>query len=67
MPKVADAQYGFCAAPTDPIGVRMCVLVLGKGDRAESLLFKNTDGVAKAGQPVLKKVAPVFAEALARP
>ncbi|MEV0070263.1 hypothetical protein [Amycolatopsis sp. NPDC050768] len=65
-PKVADAQYGFCAAPTEPIGVRICVLVLGKGDRAEALVFKNIDWVDKAGQSVLKKVAPVFAEALAR-
>ncbi|WIX76270.1 hypothetical protein QRX50_33025 [Amycolatopsis carbonis] len=66
-PKVADAQYGFCAAPTERIGVRICVLVLGTGDRAESLVFKNTDWVDRAGQSVLKKVAPVFAEALARP
>ncbi|MFI5606620.1 hypothetical protein [Amycolatopsis sp. NPDC051903] len=66
-PKVAEAQYGFCAAPTERIGVRICVLVLGKGDRAESLLFKNTDWIDKEGQSVLKKVAPLFAEALGRP
>ncbi|MEW2499462.1 hypothetical protein AB0878_03150 [Amycolatopsis sp. NPDC047767] len=66
-PKVADAQYGFCAAPTDPIGVRICVLVLGKGDRAESLVFTNTDWVDKPGRSVLAKVAPLFAEALGRP
>ncbi|MGW4486311.1 hypothetical protein ACWEOE_21000 [Amycolatopsis sp. NPDC004368] len=67
VPKVADAQYGFCASPTDPIGARICVLVLGKGDRAEATMYTNTDWVDKAGEPVLKKVAPVFAEALGRP
>lgn len=67
-PKVADAQYGFCAAPTDGIKVNVCVLVIANGDRAESLVYKGKFGTGKAaGQAVVKKVAPLFADALGRP
>ncbi|MEV4598091.1 hypothetical protein AB0K15_11855 [Amycolatopsis sp. NPDC049253] len=68
VPKVADDQYGFCVSLQGSGRFVRCVLLLAMGDRAEALTISNRDSSdAKAQQAVLKKVAPVFAEALARP
>ncbi|MEU4670026.1 hypothetical protein AB0F91_19065 [Amycolatopsis sp. NPDC023774] len=68
VPKVADDQYGFCVSLEGTGSFVQCVLLLAQGDRAEALTISNRDSSdAKAQQAALKKIAPVFAEALARP
>ncbi|WP_326835780.1 hypothetical protein VSH64_12745 [Amycolatopsis rhabdoformis] len=68
VPKVADDQYGFCLSLEGTGRFVHCVLLLANGDRAEALTMANQNSSdARAQQAVLKKVAPVFAEALGRP
>ncbi|QRP43036.1 hypothetical protein [Amycolatopsis sp. FDAARGOS 1241] len=67
LPKVAEAQYGFCDDAEGLPGAGECVLLLAHGDRATSIhtnLYPHNPDTARE---LLQKAAPIFAAALSKP
>ncbi|MEU4674663.1 hypothetical protein AB0F91_43635 [Amycolatopsis sp. NPDC023774] len=67
LPKVAEAQYGFCDGAEGLPGAGECVLLLAHGDRVTSISTSHYPHHPDTARELLRKAAPIFAAALSKP